>query len=85
MGWSVEIVKPQLDKIFKESGRKYRITRPQSSQQAVVVEYLTNDDGKDIASRFKLRIAELFPDFVYIDFILIQASQIVADQMEWDN
>ena len=85
MGWSVDIVRPKLDTIFKEAGRKYRVTRPQSSQQAVVVEYLSTDDDKDIAPRFKLRIAELFPDFVYIDFVMVQATQVVAEQMEWDN
>jgi len=85
MGWSVETIKVQIDKIFREAGRKYRITRPQSSQQAVVVEYLSSEDGKDIPLRFKTRIVELLPDFVYVDFILIQASQVVAEQMEWDN
>ena len=84
MGWSIETVRPALDKIFKEAGRKYRITRPQSSQQGVVVEYLTIE-GKDIPLRFKMRIAELLPDFVYVDFISIEASQVVAEQMEWDN
>ena len=85
MGWSIDVVRPKLETIFKESGRKYRVTRPQSSQQAVVIEYLSTEDGKDVAPRFKMRISELFPDFVYIDFIMVQASQVVADQMEWDN
>ena len=84
MGWSIETVRPKLGVIFKEAGRKYRITRPQSSQQGVVVEYLTSD-GKDIPLRFKMRITELFPDFVYVEFIPIEAAQVVAEQMEWDN
>ena len=82
MGWCIDIVRPELNKIFKEAGRKYRITHPQSSHQGVVIEYLGDDD---IRNSSKKRISELFPDFVYIDFVLVQASQDVADQMEWDN
>lgn len=82
MGWSIDTVRPELNKIFKEAGRKYRITHPQSAHQGVVIEYLGNDD---VSPRFKKRLAELFPEFVYIDFVLVQQSQVVAEQMEWDN
>ena len=82
MGWSIDTARPELNKIFKEAGRKYRITHPQSSQQGVVIEYLGDED---LSNRFKKRLAELFPDFVYIDFVLVVAAQVVADQMVWDN
>ncbi len=82
MGWSIETVLPELNKIFKEAGRKYRITHPQQAHQGVIIEHLGD---KDLAIRFKRQIAELFPDFVYIDFVLVQQSQAVAEQMEWNN
>lgn len=82
MGWSIDIVRPELNKIFKEAGRKYRITHPQSAHQGVVIEHLGDDD---ISPRIKKSLANLFPDFVYIDFVQVVASQVVAEQMEWDN
>ena len=82
MGWSIDIVRPELNKIFKEANRKYRITHPQSPHQGVVIEHLGNTD---LPVRFKRQIAELFPDFVYIDFLLVQQSQEVAEQVEWSN
>ena len=82
MGWCIDTARPELNKIFKEAGRYYRITHPQQPHQGVVIEYIGDED---LSSRFKKRIAELFPDFVYIDFVLVQESQVVADQMVWDN
>ncbi len=82
MGWSIDTVRPELNKIFKEASRKYRITHPQQAHLGVVIEHLGN---RDLPVRFKMRIAELFPEAVYIDFILVQQSQVVADQMEWDD
>lgn len=82
MGWSIDTVRPELNKIFKEAERKYRITHPQQPHQGVIIEHLGD---KELPVRFKLRIAELFPDFVYIDFLLVQQSQAVAEQMVWDN
>lgn len=81
MGWSIDTARPELNKIFKEAGRKYRITHPQSAHVGVVIEHLGDDD---LSNRFKKRLVELFPDFVYVDFVLVQQSQVVADQMEWD-
>ena len=82
MGWSIDTVRPELNKAFKEAERKYRITHPQSLHQGVVIEHLGNTD---LHSKFKIRIVELFPDFVYVDFVLVQQSQVVAEQMRWDN
>ena len=39
----------------------------------------------DLPVRFKRQIAELFPELVYIDFVLVQQSQEVAGQRDWDN
>ncbi len=82
MGWSIDTARPELNKIFKEAGRKYRITHPQQAHLGVIIEHLGN---RDLPVRFKRRIAELFPEAVYIDFVLVQQSQAVADQMEWDD
>ena len=82
MGWSIDTIQPELNKIFRDANRKYRITHPQQPSEGVVIEHLGD---KDLPVRFKRQIADLFPDFVYIDFILVQQSQVVAEQMEWTN
>ena len=82
MGWSIDTARTSLDKIFKEAGRQYRITHPQQAHQGVIIEHLGD---KDLPIRFKRQIAELFPDFVYIDFVWVVASQVVSEQMVWDN
>ncbi len=82
MGWSIDTVRPELNKIFREAGRKYRITHPQEIHPGVVIEHLGNND---LPVRFKRQIADLFPDFVYIQFVLVQQSQVVAEQLEWNN
>lgn len=82
MGWSVDTVRPELNKIFKEADRRYRITHPQSAHVGVIIQHLGKED---LPVRFKKQIANLFPEFVYIDFVLVQESQVVAEQMEWDN
>lgn len=85
MGWGIEVVRPGLRKIFREAKRKYRITHPQQAHEGVVIEYTAKDAEDDIDNRFKQRIAELFPDFVYIDFVPVPLAPEVADQQEWDN
>lgn len=82
MGWSIDTIRPELDKVFREAERQYRITHPQQPHQGVIIEHLGD---KDLPVRFKRQIAKLFPEFVYIDFVLVQQSQVVADQMVWDN
>lgn len=82
MGWSVDTVRPELNKIFKAADRKYRITHPQQAHLGVIVEHLGD---KDLPVRFKRQVVELFPEAVYVDFVLVQQSQVVAEQLEWDN
>ena len=82
MGWSIDTARLEMNKIFKEANTSYRLTHPQAIQQTVTVEYLGD---KELPNRFKLRIVELFPDFVYVEFVRVQASQVVGDQMRWDN
>lgn len=82
MGWSIDTVRPELNRIFKAAGRKYRITHPQQPHLGVIVEHLGD---KDLPVRFKRQVVELFPEDVYVDFVLVQQSQVVAEQMEWDD
>lgn len=82
MGWCIDVVRIELNKIFKEDNRKYRITHPQQPHQGVIIEHMGDED---LPNRLKRQIVELFPDFVYVDFVLVQMTQVVADQMEWDN
>lgn len=84
MGWSIDVIRIDLNKQFKEAHRSYRITRPQSAQQAVVIEYSGKDTEDDITNERKRRIAELFPDFVYVEFNLVVVTSEVSDQMAWD-
>ena len=85
MGWGIDIARPELRRIFKEAKRKFRITHPQQAHEGVVIEYVGKNEEDDISDRFKQRIAELFPDFVYIQFVLVPIASEVADQQEWDN
>lgn len=82
MGWSIDTARADLDKIFRQEDRLYHITHAQSAHQGVVIEHLGDED---LPVRVKKAVANMFPDFVYIDFILVQASQVVGKQMEWDN
>ena len=82
MGWSIDTAKPEVGKIFREAKRRYRMSHPQSSQQTVTIEYTGEDE---LQNRFKQRLAELFPDFVYINFVFVQQSKDVIEQGEWDN
>lgn len=79
MGWSVHIVRPELNRIFKETGRKYRVLHPQQIHQGVLIEY---SGDSELPVRFKREISALFPDFVYVDFIL---ADIADEQIKWDN
>ena len=69
MGWSIEIVKPQLDKILKEN--EYRIEHPDALSPRVNIYY--NGEIDRLAMR---EIVALFPDFVYINFMKESAENI---------
>jgi DNA-directed RNA polymerase subunit L len=62
MGWSVEIIRPQLDAIFKENGIKYDIQHPDAMSPMVYITY----EGK-LADKVIRYIVDLFPEFVYVD------------------
>ncbi len=84
MGWNIDILRPELNKIFREVKHSYRLTRTQGSATDVIIAYHIKDEGVVLANRFMARIAELFPDFTYIEFIAVLATDEVAAQQEWD-
>ena len=79
MGWSIDVVRPELDDIFKEAKRYYRLTHPQSASVSVIVEY---SGDRDLPIRYKSRIVELLPDFVYVQFI---NNATAPENAVWDN
>jgi len=85
MGWSLDILKPELNRIFREAKRKYRVTHPQSPKEAVIVEYEGEKEEDEIAQRFKVRIVELFPEFVFVEFVVVPVSEETSAQMTWWN
>ena len=84
MGWSIHTVGIPLDNIFRSAARSYRITHVQSAAQAVVVEYSAENSEDELPVRFKQRIVEQFPDFVYVDFVAVPVSAAVRSQQHWD-
>jgi hypothetical protein len=75
MGWSIEIVKSEIDKILRpwlrNSGIPYVITHPDALSQRVNITYEGNmsvEQMKDIVA--------LFPEFVYVNFMKGKAESI---------
>ena len=69
MGWSIELIRPDLDGIFAKLGVKYDIQRPDSLSPRVVITY----DGKLPPTTIKY-IVNLFPEAVYVDFMRFSAT-----------
>ena len=63
MGWSLDMVRPELDKVFKQVKIRYRASHPDAMSPRIHIEY--EGDLKQPTMKY---IADLFPDFVYIDF-----------------
>ena len=64
MGWSIDLYRPFVKSFFKVEDKKYRLTHPESVTPTVVLRY----QGKLPLIAMK-RIAEVFPDFVYVTFV----------------
>lgn len=63
MGWSIDLVRGKLDKVFKNLDANYEIQHPDTNYPTI---YLTYD--KDLPLQVMKYIATLFPDDVYIYF-----------------
>ena len=65
MGWSIDLVRKDLDTIFKNLEKQYDITHPGGAGQVVLLRF----EG-DMPPHGVIRsIAGLFPEFVYVDFL----------------
>ena len=65
MGWSIETRLHSLNYIFKREGRKYKVTHPESPHPTVLIQY----EGRQLGWKTMSEIEQLFPEFVYINFI----------------
>ena len=63
MGWSIENIRPQLDSIFENEGKRYSMQHPNALSPRVYLQH----EG-EILTETKHSIVALFPEFVYIDF-----------------
>lgn len=64
MGWSIDIHKPNLDKIFESLGKQYTIQHVEATQPEVMIRH----EGEILLAIMKSIVA-LFPDFVYVYFV----------------
>ena len=65
MGWSIDIVREEVEAIFKAKDIKCTVDRPDSMQPNV---YITYDTMEDIPLETKRAIVKKFPDNVHISF-----------------
>lgn len=65
MGWSVDLVRPDLDALFKGMEREYDITHPETSSPTIMIRH----QGDILPIGVVRIIAKLFPEFVYLHFI----------------
>ena len=63
MGWSIENIRPQLDVIFANEGKRYSMQHPNALSPRVYLQH----EG-EISTETKYTISALFPEFVYVDF-----------------
>lgn len=64
MGWSIDTIAEEIGNLFDNLNRKYRITHPGAETPIVMIQY----EG-EIPLTIKKTIVNLFPDYVYIDFV----------------
>jgi len=65
MGWSIDLIRPDLDVIFKNMERQYDITHPETSSPTMMVRF----EGDMLPKGVLISIVKLFPEFVYIHFM----------------
>lgn len=63
MGWSLDLIKEQLDDIFARLGMKYEAQHPDSMYPAIFIIH-----EKELPVKTRKHIASLLPDFVYVSF-----------------
>jgi len=65
MGWSIDLVRKDLDSIFANMGVEYDITHPGSSTPTVLLRF----EGDMPPPGVVKSMVALFPEFVYVDFL----------------
>jgi len=65
MGWSIDLVRKELDSIFTNMERQYDITHPSSSTPIILIRH----EGDIPPAGVVKSIVALFPEFVYVDFM----------------
>lgn len=65
MGWSIDLVRSELDNIFSNMDRQYDITRPGSSYPLIMIRHEGEIPPKNVVKS----IVSLFPEDVYIEFV----------------
>ena len=65
MGWSVDLVRPDLDTIFTGMERQYDITHPETSSPTMMIRFEGNLPPIGVLQS----ITKLFPEFVYLHFM----------------
>lgn len=64
MGWSIDIVKRDLDSIFAGLEKQYRIQHAEATQPTVMISH----EG-EIPLNVAKNIVGMFPEFVYVNFV----------------
>lgn len=65
MGWSVDLVRSDLDTIFSGMERQYDITHPETSSPTIMIRHEDDMLPKGVL----VSIVKLFPEFVYLHFM----------------
>jgi len=63
MGWSIENIRPQVDALFANEGKRYAMQHPNALSPRVYIQH----EG-EISTEAKFALTSLFPEMVYIDF-----------------
>ena len=64
MGWSIDLAREDIDTLFSNMGKQYRLTHVGAETPMVMIQYEGEMDTK-----VKRTIVNLFPEFVYIEFV----------------
>ena len=63
MGWSLDTIKPMIDKVFKDMNMQYDMIHPSSVEPRVYIKH-----SGVLPAEAKGLITALFPDFVAVEF-----------------
>jgi len=73
MGWSIDVIEPAIDLIFRSLGVSYQLNRPDALSPRVFI----NHDG-EIPVEAKQSITSLFPETVRVDFFNVHIPGVIV-------